>query len=116
MPDIDLFTPVQIGPHTLNNRLVMAPLTRNRASREGVPGPLQVEYYRQRATAGLILSEATCISPEAVGYPFTPGIWNGLQVAGWAEVTAAVPSRSATRGPAARGAVRHRASRRGHHL
>ncbi len=90
MPDIDLFTPLQIGPHTLNNRLVMAPLTRNRASREGVPGPLQVEYYRQRATAGLILSEATCISPEAVGYPFTPGIWNGLQVGGWAEVTAAV--------------------------
>lgn len=90
MPDIDLFSPLQLGPHTLKNRFVMAPLTRNRASREGVPGPLQVEYYRQRAGAGLILSEATCISPEAVGYPFTPGIWNGIQVGGWADVTAAV--------------------------
>lgn len=90
MSDIDLFSPLQLGPHTLKNRFVMAPLTRNRASREGVPGPLQVEYYRQRAGAGLILSEATCISPEAVGYPFTPGIWNGIQVGGWADVTAAV--------------------------
>jgi N-ethylmaleimide reductase len=90
MPDIDLFTPLQLGPHTLRNRFVMAPLTRNRASRDGVPGALQVEYYRQRAGAGLILSEATCISPEAVGYPFTPGIWNGAQAAGWADVTAAV--------------------------
>jgi len=88
--DIDLFSPFQIGPHTLKNRFAMAPLTRNRASREGVPGPMQVEYYRQRAGAGLILSEATCISPEAVGYPFTPGIWNGIQVSGWADVTAAV--------------------------
>lgn len=68
----------------------MAPLTRNRASREGVPGPLQVEYYRQRAGAGLIITEATCISPEGVGYPFTPGLWNGIQVGGWADVTDAV--------------------------
>ena len=90
MSDIDLFSPLQLGPHTLKNRFVMAPLTRNRASRDGVPGPLQVEYYRQRASAGLILSEATCIAPEAVGYPFTPGIWNGIQVGGWAEVTTAV--------------------------
>jgi N-ethylmaleimide reductase len=88
--EFDLFSPCQIGPHVLKNRCVMAPLTRNRASREGVPGPLQVEYYQQRASAGLILSEATCISPEAVGYPFTPGIWNGIQVGGWADVTAAV--------------------------
>ena len=90
MPDIDLFTPIQVGPHTLKNRFVMAPLTRNRASRDGVPGALQMEYYRQRAGAGLILSEATCISPQAVGYPFTPGIWNGAQVGGWADVTTAV--------------------------
>lgn len=88
--EINLFSPCQIGPHALKNRFVMAPLTRNRASRAGVPGPLQVEYYQQRASAGLILSEATCISPEAVGYPFTPGIWNGIQVGGWADVTAAV--------------------------
>jgi N-ethylmaleimide reductase len=90
VPAIDLFSPLQMGSHALKNRLVMAPLTRNRASRDGVPGPLQVEYYRQRGGAGLILSEATCISPQAVGYPFTPGIWNGAQVGGWADVTSAV--------------------------
>ncbi len=90
VPDIDLFTPLQIGPHTLRNRCAMAPLTRNRASRAGVPGPMQVEYYRQRAGAGMIISEGTCIAPDAVGYPFTPGIWNGIQVGGWADVTAAV--------------------------
>jgi N-ethylmaleimide reductase len=90
MPDIDLFTPLQLGALSLPNRLVMAPLTRNRASRAGVPGPLQAEYYRQRATAGLIISEATCISPQAVGYPFTPGIWNAEQVDGWRLVTDAV--------------------------
>lgn len=90
MPAVDLFSPLKLGPHTLKNRLAMAPLTRNRASRDGVPGPLQVEYYQQRAGAGLIITEATCISPDAVGYPFTPGLWNGIQVGGWAEVTAAV--------------------------
>ncbi len=90
MSAIDLYSPLQVGPHTLKNRFVMAPMTRNRAGRDGVPGPLLAEYYRQRAGAGLILSEATCIAPEAVGYPFTPGIWNGIQVGGWAEVTAAV--------------------------
>ena len=90
MPAVDLFSPLQLGPHTLKNRFAMAPLTRNRASRDGVPGPLQVEYYQQRAGAGLIITEATCISPDAVGYPFTPGLWNGIQVGGWAEVTAAV--------------------------
>ena len=87
MPDIDLFTPLQLGALTLPNRLVMAPLTRNRASRSGVPGPLQVEYYRQRASAGLIISEATRISPQGIGYPFTPGIWSAEQVAGWRAVT-----------------------------
>ncbi|MBM4182450.1 MAG: alkene reductase [Betaproteobacteria bacterium] len=90
MSVIDLFTPIQIGPHQLPNRMVMAPLTRNRSGRDGVPGPLLAEYYRQRAGAGLIISEATCISPQAVGYPHTPGIWNGIQVAGWADVTTAV--------------------------
>jgi N-ethylmaleimide reductase len=86
----DLFTPLQVGPLTLPNRLAMAPLTRNRSSMEGVPGPLNVEYYRQRASAGLLISEATCIAPSAIGYPLTPGIWNEAQVAGWKQVTAAV--------------------------
>lgn len=86
----NLFTPLQLGPYTLKNRLIMAPLTRNRAGLDGVPGDLNVLYYRQRAGAGLIISEATCISPMAVGYPHTPGIWNGAQVAGWSRVTQAV--------------------------
>jgi N-ethylmaleimide reductase len=90
MSNINLFSPLQLGPITLKNRLVMAPLTRNRSTPEGVPQALNVEYYRQRACAGLILSEATCIMPEAVGYPLTPGIWNAAQVAGWKTVTDAV--------------------------
>ncbi len=90
MPTIDLFTPLQLGPHVLHNRLVMAPLTRNRAGRDGVPTGMMVEYYRQRAGAGLVITEATCIAPEGVGYPLTPGIWNGAQVGGWAPVTQAV--------------------------
>ena len=90
MSTIDLFTPLALGPITLNNRLVMAPLTRCRTTREGVPHALNVEYYRQRASAGLIISEATCISPEAVGYPLTPGIWSQAQVAGWKTVTEAI--------------------------
>lgn len=90
MTGIDLFTPITIGPHTLKNRLVMAPLTRNRSTREGIPQALNVEYYRQRAGAGLIVSEGTCIAAEGVGYPLTPGIWNDAQVAGWKGVTHAV--------------------------
>lgn len=89
----DLFTPLTLGPYTLPNRLAMAPLTRNRSTREGVPHALNVEYYRQRAGAGLIVSEGTCISPEGVGYPLTPGIWNDAQVAGWKTVTEAVHAR-----------------------
>ncbi len=90
MPVIDLFTPLALGPLTLPNRLAMAPLTRNRSTPEGVPHALNVEYYRQRASAGLIISEATCISPQAIGYPLTPGIWSDAQVAGWKPVTEAV--------------------------
>jgi N-ethylmaleimide reductase len=86
----DLFTPLQLGPLTLPNRIIMAPLTRNRSTLEGVPQPLNVEYYRQRASAGLILTEATCIAPTAIGYPLTPGIWSDAQVAGWRTVTEAV--------------------------
>ncbi|MDP3214986.1 MAG: alkene reductase, partial [Deltaproteobacteria bacterium] len=86
----DLFEPFQLGPLLLPNRIVMAPLTRNRASVGNVPGPLNITYYVQRASAGLILTEATQISPQGVGYPLTPGIHSDEQVAGWRAVTDAV--------------------------
>ena len=89
-PTPTLFTPAQLGDLTLPNRMVMAPLTRNRAGAGNVPGPMNVEYYVQRASAGLIISEATQISPQGVGYPATPGIHSAEQVAGWREVTDAV--------------------------
>ncbi|MCU1715660.1 alkene reductase [Pseudomonas sp. 5P_3.1_Bac2] len=85
-----LFNPLQLGELTLNNRIIMAPLTRTRAEAGRVPGPLNAEYYAQRASAGLIISEATSISPLAVGYPDTPGIWSDAQVRGWSNVTKAV--------------------------
>ena len=85
-----LFTPLQAGAFLLPNRLVMAPLTRCRASAGRVPNALMAEYYAQRSSFGLILSEATSISPQGVGYPNTPGIWSAEQVAGWQQVTAAV--------------------------
>jgi len=89
----DLFSPVTIGDLTLRNRIVMAPLTRNRAGAGFVPRDLNVEYYRQRASAGLIISEATQIAPEGMGYPDTPGIYSDEQVAGWRRVTDAVHGR-----------------------
>lgn len=85
-----LFDPIQMGDISLTNRIVMAPLTRNRAIIGNKPGPLTVEYYRQRATAGLIIAEASPISPTALGYLDTPGIWSSEQVAAWQEVTKAV--------------------------
>lgn len=85
-----LFDPIQVGDIALANRIVMAPLTRNRAVAGNKPGPLTVEYYRQRATAGLIIAEASPISPMALGYLDTPGIWNAEQVAAWRAVTEAV--------------------------
>lgn len=85
-----LFDPIQIGDIALANRIVMAPLTRNRAIAGNKPGPLTVEYYRQRATAGLIIAEASPISPTAQGYLDTPGIWSPEQVAAWKTVTSAV--------------------------
>ncbi|GAA0221431.1 alkene reductase [Castellaniella daejeonensis] len=85
-----LFDPLQLGDLSLPNRIIMAPLTRCRAEPGRVPGDLMVEYYRQRAGAGLIFSEATAVSPMGVGYPDTPGIWSGEQVEGWKKVTAAV--------------------------
>lgn len=86
-----LFNPIQIGDLTLANRIIMAPLTRSRATGEGrVPNALMTEYYAQRASAGLIISEATAVSPQGVGYADTPGIWSDEQVAGWKHVTDAV--------------------------
>ncbi len=85
-----LYEPVNIGALELSNRIVMAPLTRMRSVDERSPGPLAKEYYVQRASAGLILTEATSVSPQGVGYPNTPGIWSEKQVAAWREVTDAV--------------------------
>ncbi|MBB3104614.1 alkene reductase [Azomonas macrocytogenes] len=85
-----LFEPIKIGDLELTNRIVMAPLTRCRAESGRVPGDLMVEYYTQRASAGLILTEATSITPMGVGYPDTPGIWSDEQVAGWQKITQAV--------------------------
>ena len=85
-----LFDPIQMGDVRLSNRIVMAPLTRCRAGEGRAPNPLMAEYYAQRASAGLILSEATSVSPMGVGYPDTPGIWSEQQVEGWKLVTKAV--------------------------
>jgi 2,4-dienoyl-CoA reductase-like NADH-dependent reductase (Old Yellow Enzyme family) len=85
-----LFQPLRAGALTLPNRIVMAPLTRCRAPRGRVPNSLMAEYYAQRSSFGLILSEATSVSPMGVGYPDTPGIWNDDQVRGWQGVTRAV--------------------------
>ena len=85
-----LFDPIPLGPLTLENRIVMAPLTRSRAGAGRVPNALMAEYYAQRAGAGLILSEATSVTPMGVGYADTPGIWNDEQVEGWKLVTKAV--------------------------
>lgn len=86
----DLFTPLRLGDLDLPNRVIMAPLTRARAGAGRVPTPLMAAYYAQRASAGLILSEATSVSPQGVGYPDTPGLWSEEQVQGWAQVTRAV--------------------------
>jgi len=85
-----LFSPLTIGDIDVANRVVMAPLTRSRASSDGVHSALAVEYYRQRASAGLIVSEATNISRQGRGYAFTPGIYTDEQVAAWRPVTDAV--------------------------
>ena len=86
-----LFDPLALGELSLPNRVIMAPLTRCRAGGGGrVPNALMAEYYVQRASAGLIISEATSVTPMGVGYPDTPGIWSDEQVAGWRLVTDAV--------------------------
>ena len=88
-----LLSPVKLGALSLPNRVVMAPLTRSRAVEGDVPSPLAVEYYRQRAEAGLIISEASQVSAQAKGYPRTPGIFTDAQVAGWRAITDAVHGR-----------------------
>ncbi|EUJ10884.1 NADH:flavin oxidoreductase [Methylophilaceae bacterium 11] len=86
----DLFSPVVLGSISLKNRIVMAPLTRNRAGEGGVPQAINATYYAQRASAGLIVTEATPISAMGHGYPALPGIYTDAQVAGWKKVTDAV--------------------------
>jgi 2,4-dienoyl-CoA reductase-like NADH-dependent reductase (Old Yellow Enzyme family) len=88
--ELKLLEPITIGELKLSNRVFMAPLTRCRASAGRVPNALMAEYYRQRASAGLIISEATCVTAMGVGYPNTPGIWSPEQEAGWKLVTQAV--------------------------
>lgn len=87
---LNLFSPVKLGAIDLSNRIVMAPLTRNRAGEAGVPQAINVTYYEQRATAGLIITEATPISEMGHGYPLLPGIYTDAQIAGWKKITDAV--------------------------
>jgi len=86
----ELFTPGRLGPYTVPHRVLMAPMTRNRARRDGVPSPSAVIYYAQRAGAGTIVTETTTVSEQAVGYPLMPGIYTADQVAGWRPVVDAV--------------------------
>lgn len=89
----NLLTPIKIGNIELKNRIVMAPLTRARAFENRTPNDLMLEYYTQRAQAGLIITEATAITPTAVGYANTPGIWSKEQIDGWKKITEAVQER-----------------------
>ncbi len=86
----DLFSPITLGDLELPNRIVMAPMTRNRAGKGNVPNELNATYYAQRASAALIITEASQVSPQGMGYPATPGIHSAEQVQGWKGVTAAV--------------------------
>ena len=87
---LDVFSPLRMGALELPNRVVMAPMTRNRVGAGNAPGPLNVEYYRQRAGAGLIVTESTQVSEQGIGYAWTPGIHSPAQIAGWRAVTDAV--------------------------
>lgn len=86
----NLFLPLKAGALELSNRIIMAPLTRARAGVERIPNDLMARYYAQRAGAGLIISEATSVTPMGVGYANTPGIWSDEQVEGWKKITKAV--------------------------
>jgi N-ethylmaleimide reductase len=90
MTNIDLFSPFRLGPLALPNRIVMAPMTRNRAGPGDAPTELNATYYAQRASAGLIVAEASQVSPQGLGYPHTPGIYSAEQIAGWKLITDAV--------------------------
>jgi 2,4-dienoyl-CoA reductase-like NADH-dependent reductase (Old Yellow Enzyme family) len=85
-----LFDPIDLGVIKAPNRILMAPLTRGRSTRDHVPTPIMAEYYRQRSAAGLIITEATGISRQGLGWPYAPGIWSPEQVAAWSRVTDAV--------------------------
>lgn len=95
-PRVDLFSPVALGDLSLANRVVMAPLTRLRASATGVPGELIAEHYRQRAGLGMIITEGTWPNPQSQGYPGQPGIVTDEQIAGWRAVADAVHERGGT--------------------
>ncbi len=86
----DLFSPIHFGSIAAKNRIVLAPLTRNRAVTGAVPSDLAVTYYTQRASAGLLITEASQISPDGQGYPDTPGIYSPEQIAGWKKITDSV--------------------------
>src|SRR6476661_631471 len=88
-----LFDPLRVGNTELNNRIIMAPMTRGRANDEGIQPAYAAEYYRQRASAGLIVTEATNISPMAKGYVRTPGIYTDAQIESWRPVTDSVHAR-----------------------
>ena len=97
-----LFDPLKIGDLELPNRIVMAPLTRNRSTGPGrVPNALMRDYYAQRASAGLIISEATSVAPAGVGYPHTPGVWSDEQVEGWRKIVEGVHARRRAHAPSA---------------
>jgi len=85
-----LFDPIQLGAVLCPNRIVMAPMTRGRATREHVPTELMIDYYAQRASAGLIVTEATGISQQGLGWPYAPGIWTSEQMEAWKPVVGAV--------------------------
>lgn len=87
---MDLFTPIKVGNNTLSNRIIMAPLTRCRCVEDHQPDAMVAAYYAQRASAGLIISEATMVSPLGIGYPYTPGIYTPGQIEAWKQVTQAV--------------------------
>jgi 2,4-dienoyl-CoA reductase-like NADH-dependent reductase (Old Yellow Enzyme family) len=92
---MDLFSELKLGDYTLRNRAVMAPMTRARADRDGVPTSLTVEYYASRADAGLLITEGTGPSPAGMGYARTPGIYSAPRIAAWRNVTDAVHARGA---------------------
>lgn len=82
-----LFDPITLGAIQVLNRILMAPLTRGRADKDAVPSDIMIEYYTQRASAGLIITEATGISREGLGWTYAPGLWSDAQVEGWKKVT-----------------------------